>query len=159
MKKGVNMVWFDKEVLNAAKKILRNASLEIAEKVRDDAIKTVIANAANSTEMGLAEQFDIIPSKYDETSFLVWCQGPRKWWPPFHASFVELGAYSSEWGRYKKGEKKGAYIAKKPFLRVAAHKQKRNATRTYQKHLDKGLQEPKWDEPKGDFLDDLLWGH
>ncbi len=142
-KKGVNMVWFDKEVLNAAKKILRDASLEIAENVRDDAMAVLKQKATTTTERGLLAQFDIIPSKHDETSFLVWCQGPRKWWPPFHASFVELGTYKD---------------TAKPFLRVAAHKQKRNATRTYQKHLEK-IEEPKWNDPKGDFLDDLLWGH
>ncbi len=131
------MVWFDKEVINAVKIILKDVSYEVAKKVRDDAIRILKQKASNPTEMGLADQFDIIPSKLDETSFLVWCQGPRKWWPPYHASFVELGAFSAEWGRYKKGDKSGAYIHPKPFLNPARKKNIREANRMYQKALDK----------------------
>ena len=137
MAKGVNMVWFEKEVINAAKIILRDVGYEVAKNVRDDAIRILKQKATNTTEMGLTEQFDIVESKFKDGGWLVYVQGPRKWWKPYHASFVELGAFSAEWGRYKKGEKAGAYIHPKPFLNPARKKNIRKANRMYQDAIDK----------------------
>ena len=136
IREGINMVWFDKEVLNAAKIILEKVSREVAENVMADAKRLLRQKAKNKTERGLLEQFDIVESKFGD-GYVIWCQGPRKWWPPYHASFVELGAYSAEWGRYEKGSKAGEYIHPKPFLNPARKKNKSKANRMYQEAIDK----------------------
>ena len=119
-KTGVNMVWFEKEVLNAAKIILKDASKEIAKDVMNDAKRILKQKAKTTTDEGLLDQFDIIPSKYDETSFIVWCQGPRNWRPPYHASFLEMGTYKDE---------------AKPYLRPARKKNLRKARKLYKDAL------------------------
>ena len=129
--------WNGDEVLNAAKIVLRKSSMEIAKKVMADAKSILRQKAETTTEKGLLDQFGIEPSKFDKTAFVVWCQGPSKWWPPYHASFVELGAYSMEWGRYQKGSKQGEYIDPKPFMNPARKRNKGKAKRIYQDALDK----------------------
>jgi hypothetical protein len=133
IKQGVNMVWFEKEVENQAKVILRGVSKEIAEKVARDAKGILTASPQNLQD--LANQIDVIPSRYDETSFLVWCQSPRNWKPPYRASFIELGYHSAEWGRYKRGSKAGHKFEPMPFMRPAAHRNKRKAKKMYQDAL------------------------
>ena len=114
--------WCDKEVVNAAKIVLKNTSKEIAKIVMQDAQKHLRRKATTTTEKGLLDQFSIEPSKYDKTTYLVWCQGPNKWWPPYHASFLEMGTFKD--------------IAK-PFMRPAGKKNKSKAKRMYQEALDK----------------------
>ena len=135
MTPGINMVWFDKEVLNAAKIILKKVSKEVAENVMADAKRILKQKATTTTEKGLLDQFDIVESKFGD-GYVIWCQGPKKWWPPYHASFVELGSYSMEWGRYQKGSKKGAKIDPKPFMNPERKKNKRKANKIYQDALD-----------------------
>ena len=114
--------WHGEKVLNAAKIVLKNASREIAENVMADAKRILKQKATTTTEKGLLDQFYIEPSIFDETSFVIWCQGPKKWWPPYHASFLELGTYKD---------------IPKPFLNPARKKNKSKAKKMYQDALDK----------------------
>ena len=114
--------WRDKEVVNAAKKVLKETSKEVAENVMADAKQILKRKATTTTEKGLLDQFSIKKSKFDDTGYLVYCQGPSKWWPPYHASFLEMGTFKD--------------IAK-PFMRPAGKKNKSKAKRMYQEALGK----------------------
>ena len=122
--------WHEKEVLNAAKLVLRNVSKETAENIMKDAKRILKQKAETTTERGLLSQFDVPPSKFDKNTFLVYCQGPGNWWPPYHASFLERGAPNI------KGKRRGVVVAK-PFLRPAKNRHIRKANKMYQDALDK----------------------
>lgn len=112
--------WHGKEVLNAAKIILDKVSKEIAEAVEKDAKRILKQKAKTTTEKGLLSQFSVEESKYQ--GYVIWCQGPKKWSPPYHASFFELGTFKEE---------------PKPFMRPAKERWKRKANRMFQEGLDK----------------------
>ena len=114
--------WFGKEVLKGTEHLLKAVSKEIAENVMADAKKILKQKANTTTEKGLLDQFSIVPSKYDDGGYLIYCQGPNKWWPPYHASFLELGTYKD---------------MAKPFLNPARKKNKAKANRMFQEALDK----------------------
>ena len=114
--------WHGKKVTNAAVAILEKVSKEVAEDVMKDAKRILRQKAKTTSERGLLEQFEVVPSKYKDGGYLVYCQGPGKWWKPYHASFVEMGTYKDE---------------AKPFLRPAYKKNKRKADRLFQDALDK----------------------
>ena len=117
-----NFIWHGKEVLNAAKIILDNVSKEIAEAVEKDAKRILKQKAKTTTEKGLLNQFSIQESKFKDGGWLIYCQGPGYWSPPFHASFFELGTFKDE---------------PKPFMRPAKERHKRKANRMFQQELDK----------------------
>jgi len=128
--------WFGEEVLNAAKLVLKKTSKEVANDVMNDAKTILSKKAETTTERGLLSQFDIKPSKYDEGTYIIWCQGPGNWHPPYHASFVEMGYFSSIWGKYKINTSP-VHVAAKPFMRPANKMNKRPANLKYQAALDK----------------------
>ena len=112
--------WHEKEVLNAAKIVLDKVSKKIAENVEKDAKRILKQKAETTTEKGLLNQFSIEESKYQ--GYVIWCQGPKKWYPPYHASFFELGTFNQE---------------PKPFMRPAKERHKRKANKLYQDGLDR----------------------
>jgi len=112
--------WRDKEVLNAAKIVLRGATKKIAENIMNDAKRILKQKATTTTEKGLLSQFDIQKSKYDKDTLLVYCQGPGNVHGKYHASFVELGTYKDE---------------AKPYMRPARKKNLSKARRLYKDAL------------------------
>ena len=114
--------WHEKEVLNAVKIVLRNVSKEVAENVMKDAKRILKQKAKTTTAGGLLSQFDVRKSKFKDGGYLVYCQGPGNWRPPYHASFVEMGTFKDE---------------PKPFMRPAYKKNKGKANRTFQQELDR----------------------
>ena len=114
--------WHGKKVTNAAVAILGKVSKEVANNVMEDAKRILRRKAKTTSERGLLEQFEVVPSKYKDGGYLVYCQGPGKWWPPYHASFVELGTFKDD---------------PKPYMRPARKKNKRKADRMFQDALDK----------------------
>ena len=121
-REGLSFEWRDKEVLNAAKIVLGKVSKEVAENVMKDAKRILKQKAKTTTETGLLDQFDVRESKFKDGGWLVYCQGPGNWRPPYHASFVELGTFKDE---------------AKPFMRPAKERWKRKANRMFQEGLDK----------------------
>jgi len=114
------MEWDAKKVINAAQAAMEDVSKKVADNIMDDAKRILTQKANTLSEGGLIDQFSVEPGKYSNT-FLVWCQGPKKWKKPFHASFVEMGTYKD---------------VAKPFMRPASKKNKRTADKLYQKALD-----------------------
>ena len=114
--------WNGKEVLNAAVIILGKVTKEVAENVMEDAKRILRHKAKTTSERGLLKQFSIEKSKFKDGGLLVYCQGPKKWWKPYHASFVEMGTYKDE---------------AKPFMRPAYKKYKRKADKMFQDALDR----------------------
>jgi len=119
----IDLKWHAREVMVEVNSILEDVNKEVANNVMEDAKRILRRKAKTTSERGLLEQFEVVPSKYKDGGYLVWCQGPGKWWPPYHASFVELGTYKD----------------KKPkhFMRLAYKKNKRKANRMFQDALDK----------------------
>jgi len=117
--------WNGKKVKNAAVAILGKVSKEVANNVMEDAKRILRRKAETTSERGLLEQFEVVPSKYKDGGYLVYCQGPGKWWKPYHASFVELGTHKTR------------KMIAKPFMRPAYKKNKRKATKMFQDALDK----------------------
>jgi len=132
--------WNGKEVLNAAKIVLKRVSKDVAEDVMEDA-KRILKQKTGSSD--LLKQFSVEKSIFKDGGYVVWCQGPKKWWPPYRASFIELGAYSSVYGTYKRDGAKSlkgispVYIEAKPFMRPAGKKNKRKANKKFQDAMDK----------------------
>lgn len=116
MAKGFQMIWRSKEVIKAVKTNLRKSSKEIAESVMKDAVRRLREKADTKSERGLLTQFDMVASSLNDESFLVWCQGPRNWLPPYHASFVELGTVKTKAKPYLNPARKAhKSIAKQKF--------------------------------------------
>ena len=124
--------WFAGDVIRETNRVMAKVEKEIAEDVRDDAKKILKRNAKKkvgdqkkiygTSIGGLLDQFSIKKSKFKNGGYLVWCQGPNNWRPPYHASFLELGTYKDE---------------AQPFMRPAAKKNQRKAKRKFQEALDK----------------------
>ena len=114
--------WFGDQVLAASKLILNSVSKEVAEDVMEDAKKILKQKAKTTTEKGLLNQFYVEKSKFQDGGYVVYCQGPKNWTPPYHASFFELGTFKDE---------------ANPFMRPAAKKNKSKANKMYQDGLDK----------------------
>ena len=122
--------WHGTEVLNAAKIVLDKVSKEIAENIEKDAKRILKQKVDKTTADGLLSQFDMRESKFKDGGYLVYCQGPGNWKPPYHASFIELGTPNKE------GKRHGTTEARS-FMRPAKERWKRKANKMYQQELDK----------------------
>ena len=126
--------WYGDKILQDTNKVVAKASKTVAENLMEDAKKILKKNASTKSGKkkkaygtspgGLLDQFDIQPSRFKNGGLLVWCQGPKNWRPPYHASFLELGTYKDE---------------AQPFMRPAAAKNRRRAPKVYQDSLDDWL--------------------
>jgi len=118
--------WNDKEVINAAKIVLKKTSRKIAEDMEKDAkdiLKLRVKPGYRRRKgRGLVSQFSIQESRFHDGSYIVWNQGPKNWKPPYHASFLEMGTYKDK---------------AQPYMRPAMKKNKRRAQKLYQHELDK----------------------
>jgi len=109
--------WFGKEVTAAVNKVVSETSKELAEELEKEAIRKLISVATTTTERGLKSQFSIVHKK--DVS-LVFCQGPRNWHKPYHASFLEMGTYKD---------------TAKPFMRPTLKAKKAEAQRRFKTNL------------------------
>ena len=147
----MTVYWDANRVLDVTNAVIAEVSKDVAEKVMKDAKAILKRKAKKTTADGLLSQFYIDKSKFKRGGYLVYVQGPKKWWPPYHASFVEMGGYSSVWGAYKrKGAKslKGIspiYIEPKPFLRPAVNKNRTSAQKQFRDDLEKTYKRDKKD--------------
>ena len=117
---GYKIDWFADDVLKKTNIIMDRVSKDVAENVMADAKKILKSKAKTTTEKGLLSQFYVDKSKFKNGGYLVYCQGPKKWWPPYHASFLEMGSYKDQ---------------AKPYLRPANNKNKRKANKMFQEAL------------------------
>ena len=117
--------WFGDQVLNASKIVLKGVSKQVAENVMEDAKKILKQKAENTTAEGLLSQFYVEKSKFKDGGYIVWCQGPKNWNKPYHASFFELGTHKTR------------NMAAHPFMRPAAKKNNRKAQKMFQDAMDK----------------------
>ena len=125
--------WYGGQILNASKIALDTASKKVAEMVMEDAKKILKRKAKTTTAKGLLNQFYVEPSKFKNGGYLVWCQGPKNWTPPYHASFFEMGAWIHP---YNNKNLKKVYLDPHPFMRPAAKMNRRKAEKVYQDALD-----------------------
>lgn len=116
------MDWFDDDILRKTNVLMENVTKDIAKNVMADAKKILKRKAKTTTDRGLLAQFYIDKSKFKHGGYLVHCQGPKKWWPPYHASFLEMGTYKDQ---------------AKPYLRPAIKKNRRKANKMFEDGLDK----------------------
>ena len=114
--------WFQDRVLNVTNAVVAEVSKDVAKDVEKDAKAILKRKAKKTTERGLLAQFYIDKSKFRNGGYLVWCQGPKKWWKPYHASFVEMGTFKDQ---------------PKPFMRPAAKKNERKAQKQYRDRLER----------------------
>jgi HK97 gp10 family phage protein len=113
--------WFADDILEATNSVVAKVSKKIADIVMEDAKKILKSKAKTTTEKGLLNQFYVEKSKFKNGGYLVYCQGPKKWTEPYHASFLEMGTFKDE---------------AKPFLRPALKKNRRKANKMFQDDLD-----------------------
>jgi len=111
--------WHGKAVLEATNKAVVRVASEIAKDVERDAKIILKSKAKQTTAGGLLDQFDV--QELDDGTSLVWCQGPRNWKAPYHASFFELGTYKDD---------------PHPFLRPAKERHERKAKNKFEKALE-----------------------
>ena len=126
--------WFGDDILEATNSVVAKVAKEIAENVMKDAKKILTANSKKkvtgqkkiygTSPDGLLIQFSIDKSKFKNGGYLVSCQGPGNWHPPYHASFLEMGTFKDE---------------AKPFMRPAVKKNQRKARKMYQDGLDEWM--------------------
>jgi len=88
-----NIDWYAKEILGRIGHVAEKTSKEVAKNVMKDSKALLKRKAKTTTERGLLSQFYIEKSKFKNGGYLVYCQGPRKWRKPFHASFLENGNF------------------------------------------------------------------
>ena len=100
---------------------MENVCRVMANKVMEDAKKILKQKAKTTTDRGLLSQFSVEKSKYKTGGYVVYCQGPKNWRPPYHASFLEMGTFKD---------------AAKPFLRPAYKKNRRKANKMFQEGAD-----------------------
>lgn len=112
--------WFGDDVLKKTNAIMETVSKKVAENVMKDAKKILKQKAKTTTEKGLLSQFYIEKSKFKHGGYLVWCQGPKKWHPPYHASFLEMGTFKDQ---------------AKPYMRPAKKKNERKANKMFKEAL------------------------
>ena len=131
---GFKVNWYDKEVLNAVKATLKNVTKEVAQDVERDAKRILKEKAKNTTEQGLVNQFSI---QEDDGFLQVWCQGPKKWSPRYHASFFELGTPKTGVHPYGNKNIPAVKLEAKPFMRPARKKNIPKARKKWQEAIDK----------------------
>jgi HK97 gp10 family phage protein len=119
---AAELKWYGDEVLKKTNVIMDDVSKKVAENLMDDAKKILKSKAKTTTERGLLSQFYVDKSKFKYGGYLVFCQGPKKWKAPYHASFLEMGTFKDQ---------------AKPFMRPAVKKNKRKANKMYQEGLNK----------------------
>ncbi len=129
MAKGFNIDWFGKEVEEKITNVVQNVSRKGAVLIAKHARQAIPWDTGV-----LATSVEVIKSKYEDGGYSVVVQGKGNY-EKYYASFVELGGHSSEWGRYKRGQKAGAYIPPQPYLRPAMHKNKGKIHRMYKDAL------------------------
>jgi len=117
----VKMAWYGDQVLNASKIVLKNVSKKVAKNVMEDAKRILKQKADKTTADGLLSQFYVEKSKFKDGGYVVYCQGPKKWKKPYHASFFELGTFKDD---------------ANPFMRPAARKNIGKANKMYKDDLD-----------------------
>lgn len=127
--------WFGGEVLEATNKAMIRVCKEVAFDVMADAKKILKQKAKTTTDRGLLNQFYVEKSKYKTGGYIVYCQGPKKWWPKYHAAFVELGNVWIHPGGNKAAPK--INLPAIPFLRPAYKKNRRKANKMFQEEADK----------------------
>ena len=128
------IAWYGGQVLNASKIVVKNVSKEVAKDVMEDAKSILKRKAKTTSERGLLSQFEVKKSLFEDGGYIISCQGPGNWHPPYHASFVEMGSWVHPYGN-KAAPK--VYLPPKAFMRPAAKKNKRKANRKLRRALDK----------------------
>ena len=124
--------WFGEKILEQVNSVAAKVSKEIAEDVMKDAKAILKRTATTTTERGLLSQFYVAKSKFKNGGYLVYCQGPKKWYKPYHASFLEMGSWVFPYGNKKRRK---VYLPPKPFMRPAANKNRRKAAKQYKDAL------------------------
>jgi len=113
--------WNQNRVELAVEKAVEEAAARGARIVAADARR----NAPKRTGK-LASQIAISESKFEGGGYIVEAQGAGNY-DRFYASFVELGTKNT---------------AAQPFLRPAAHKNRRRIQRLYQREIEEQLRQP-----------------
>ena len=135
----LKLEWNDKWLLKSVAKIADIKTKESAERICKEAIRVVRKGSTKK----LSEEIKVRPGKFKEGDWVVEAQGKGNY-TKYYAIFVELGHYSSVYGKYKRpttgGSLKGispVKIPKKPYLRPSLNKDKRKLLRSFSNALDK----------------------
>lgn len=130
--------WDANKLLNAVEVIIEDVTRSGAEAIADDA-RSILKNAGYDE---LASQIEVKESKFKEGGFIIIAQGPGNY-TKYYASFVELGHFSSVYGKYKRGGAKSlkgispVHIKRKPYLRPALANNKKKILRDFKDELAK----------------------
>ena len=136
---SVDLQWNDKWLLKNVAKITDIKTKAGAEMVLKEAQRLVSKGETKK----LVGEIKVRRGKFNEGDWVVEAQGKGNY-TKYYAIFVELGHYSSVYGKYKRpttgGSLKGispVKIPKKPYLRPSLNKDKRKLLRSFSNALDK----------------------
>lgn len=128
--------WHDKELIKKIERVADEVSKKGAMAVQKDARRYVPKESGT-----LANQIKVYKNTYrnkDTIGYRVEAQASGDY-DKYYAIFVELGHYSSVYGRYKRGKSGGSlkgvspvHIPKQPYLRPALKRNKGKIKRMYQ---------------------------
>ena len=131
--------WNDKWLLKNVAKVSDISSKRGAEIVLKEA-KRLVKKGKTKTLVG---EIELKRGKYKDSDWYIEAQGTGNY-TKYYAIFVELGHYSSVYGKYKRPTKGGSlegispiHIPKAPYLRPALKNNKRNIMRQFTNALDK----------------------
>lgn len=117
----MSVEWFGNKILVETENRMEKVCKVMAEKVMADAKAILKQKAKTTTEKGLLSQFYVEKSKYKTGGYVVYCQGPKNWRPPYHASFLEMGTFKDQ---------------AKPYMRPAYKRNRRKANKMFQDEAD-----------------------
>ena len=135
---NVDLQWNDKWLLKNVAKITDIKTKAGAEMVLKEAQRLVSKGETKK----LVGEIKVRRGKFNEGDWVVEAQGTGNY-TEYYAIFVELGHYSSVYGKYVRPKGGGALtdspvkIPKKPYLRPALNKSKRKIMRSFTNALDK----------------------
>jgi len=132
MAAGFTLEWHDKELLKKVNIIADAVAKKGAGLVLKDARRLVPVDSET-----LKKEIEVHRGKFRDGDWVVEAQGPGNY-TKFYAKFVELGHYSSVYGKYKRSKGGGSlkgispiHIPKKPYLRPALNKNKSRIQRMF----------------------------
>ena len=135
----MKLEWFDKDIIHNVAVIADGVTKKAAKEVLQNAVRRVAKK-----DHKLAQQIDVYPNTYRDKvkiGYRVQAQAPGDY-DKYYAIFVELGNYSSVWGKYKRPKGGGSlknispvHIEKKPYLRPSIKAEKRKLANRFRNKL------------------------
>ena len=93
--RGQRSYWYEGQVRRDVEQVVDKWADEYAKKIEGTA-RRILTQKAKKPTGHLAREIVVVKSKFKNGGYIVQAQGPTRWSPPYHASFVELGTSKME---------------------------------------------------------------